>query len=129
MKYIRTKDEIYEIDNDKYSIVELNGHKLLNIQVNEFGLIKREYILKQSDTIKELCDLIVKIENGKYSFGYLQLYLGEELHFVEYNERKLEESVELEMENTNALYYGAIWTEWGLKYVAKMNSGGGLELI
>ena len=25
--------------------------------------------------------------------------------------------------------YGAIWTEWGLKYVAKMNDQGKLELL
>lgn len=25
--------------------------------------------------------------------------------------------------------YGAIWTEWGLKYVAKMNEKGELELL
>ena len=25
--------------------------------------------------------------------------------------------------------YGAIWTEWGLKYIAKMNSKGELELL
>ena len=26
-------------------------------------------------------------------------------------------------------FYGAIWTEWGLKYVAKMNENGELKLI
>jgi hypothetical protein len=29
----------------------------------------------------------------------------------------------------NCLIYGAIWTEWGLKYVARMNEKGELELL
>ena len=36
------------------------------------------------------------------------------------------DNVEL-LEDKNV--YGAIWTEWGLKYVSKMNEKGELELI
>ena len=106
MKYIRTKDEIYEIDNNKYSVVELNGHQLLNMKVDNKGLIYREYILKQSDTIEELCDEFVMIGNHDH-------YISEK-KFVWFEGIKI---------------YGAIWTDRGLIYVAKMNDKGELELI
>ena len=81
---------------------------------------KNEYIshngqvLKEADTIEELCDEFVFIDIGirqdkKYIFQSLK-----------------------EAESKDFLYdkcYGAIWTDKGLIYVAKMNDKGELELL
>ena len=86
MRYIRTKYGIYEyVDYDNECI-----------------------IIKQADTIEELCDeFVVVIENKP--------------HLIPREWLKQEIIVDV--------LYGAIWTEWGLKYVAKMNDKGELELL
>ena len=113
MKYIRTEDGIYEIDNNKYSVVELNGHQLLHMKVDNKGLIHREYILKQANTIEELCDEFVVIHKELNRNHTIHKSFG----FV-----KLEH-------NTGNKIFGAIWTNKGLIYVAKMNDKGELELL
>ena len=73
-------------------------------------------VIKQADTIEELCDEFVvadKLGNKPIIDKILTA-----------NNVRL--NVEL-LEDKNV--YGAIWTEWGLKYVSKMNEKGELELI
>lgn len=111
MKYIRTKDEIYSyepthnIDVDGFIIQHVNGW--------EKPLMKED-IFKIADTIEELCDEFVYVgEKGNVVLGmsYMQI---EDVKKYNVNENKI---------------YGAIWTEWGLKYVAKMNDKGELCLL
>ena len=105
MKYIRTKDGIYELDG--------------------FGFrYPKDY--KKADTIEELCDCVVTMNElcDTPITENLLHELGNDKHIIK-----------------NALYqikqgqHGkwwlklAIWTEWGLKYVAKMNPKGELELL
>ena len=88
MKYIRTKDEnnlIIDMTNMQLPYNVTDEY----IDFNQFGMFK---IVKQADTIEELCDEIVMRKDSK-------------------------------------TIYGAIWTELGLRYVAKMNEKGELELI
>ena len=69
---------------------------------------------KQADTIEELCDELVVVFDTRppkpvvcgYSIAQAKLYAG----------------------NTGKIY-GAIWTDKGLIYVAKMNEKGELELL
>jgi len=114
MKYIRTKDKIIAIDNKKYEIVEINDMTLLQTNI-ESKQIFREYIVSQADTIEELCDEFVVVRENKKPVSFINL-----------------EQVNLNRGNygySNSIVYGAIWTEWGLKYVAKMNEKGELELL
>ena len=82
------------------------------------GLIFEEEILNQADTIEELCDEFVWnvkgsnkkiVANNIFPFSRIKLDLDKQFHNYE--------------------LYGAIWTDKGLIYVAKMNDKGELELI
>lgn len=64
-------------------------------------------VLKQADTIKELCDEFVMISYGKHKL---------DIGCHSYGDKKIQ-------------IYGAIWTDKGLIYVAKMNEKGELELL
>ena len=64
-------------------------------------------ILKQADTIKELCDEFVMISYGKHKL---------DIGCHSYGDEKIQ-------------IYGAIWTDKGFIYVAKMNNKGELELL
>ena len=101
MKYIRTKNGIYEVKTKRI-----------------FNHIK-EYRL--GDTIEELCDKFVYeykssvYKNSKPSYELVEMSL---------------ETMKATMEFfSGATFYGAIWTNKGLIYVAKMNSEGKLVLI
>ena len=106
MKYIRTKDRVLETNRlpiERFSI------ELVNIIDKQVGLpnphIEEIEILKQADTIEELCD----------EFVYRKIVCPK-IKCFEGCENKQE-------------IYGAIWTDKGLIYVAKMNSEGVLELL
>ena len=110
MKYIRTKDEdnlIIDMTDMKLPYNLIDGY----IDFNKFGMFK---IIKQADTIEELCDEFVYVgEKGNVVLGmsYMQI-----------------EDVKKYNVNNNKIY-GAIWTDKGLIYVAKMNDKGELELL
>ena len=92
----------------KDSVYELSNKYSQTPEEVQIALMTGNY--KQSDTIEELCDEFVSIDytlkNKYYHFNSL-----EEINLI-YDE-----------------VYGAIWTDKGLKYVAKMNEKGELELI
>lgn len=107
MKYIRTKDgRIYATDN----IRKKEGCVVYYpIKGSGVGFEDRE-IINQADTIEELCDEFVLCEDNHYCV-------------VSDVEAK-------EMATSNyGTIYGAIWTDKGLIYVAKMNNKGELELL
>ena len=101
MKYIRTKDG------------RIVKHPHPNAEVFTF----RYEILKQADTVEELCDefVWVSIEN--------------EYHNRKANEYSLRTSRMQVNSPQMKTIYGAIWTDKGLIYVAKMNDKGELELL
>ena len=146
MKCIRTKNgEVYNLESKEVSSWEYIDN---DTAINEYGVegafytiyyfdenkghysehdgkgghscvfIDEKDILKQADTIKELCDVFVYeyknsfYKNSKPSYELVDMSL---------------ESMKATMELfSGATFYGAIWTEWGLKYVAKMNEEGDL---
>ena len=70
--------------------------------------------LKVADTIEELCDeFVIKVNDN----GYCLCPYEKALSLIE------------EAQQRNAIIYGAIWTDKGLIYVAKMNNNGELELL
>lgn len=66
-------------------------------------------ILKQAEKVKDLCDeFVIKDINGKYT------YITTDKPWILFSD---------------CIIYGAIWTDKGLIYVAKMNEKGELELL
>jgi len=102
MKYIRTKDgRIVCCDREQYHYIETHYE-----------------ILKQADTIDELCNEFVVI-------GIFENQIGCCCDTFE-EAKEVKDYVELPQEQ---IIYGAIWTDKGLIYVAKMNDKGELELL
>lgn len=116
MKYIRTKDgRIVAIPN-KSKLVPCDNEKLI-IDITKrgqtciYGIVE-----KQADTIEELCDeFIVISDNCERPI----------ISALPYNELKLYAKGRTEY----AICYGAIWTDKGLIFVAKINDKGELELL
>ena len=125
MRYLRTKNG---------RIVDLHrtvqGDRLIHLDdeyhvagwyweiVNEAECYDWE-IIKQSDSIEELCDKFVWIDND-YSRGFIG-----NIEFAK-NCTKLHEG---RLYGDSKFIFGAIWTDKGLIYVAKMNYKGELVLI
>lgn len=127
MKYIRTKDGIYKVTYDGLCYKEAKSQTMLMLveHKNEKGKIKyeeittrkelamgkhhfKEHIINQADTIEELCDEFVRVNEKIHE------YLASEDMPTRYKGSEI---------------YGAIWTDRGLIYVAKMNDKGELELL
>lgn len=106
MKYVRTKDGIYEVEKKERAYFE--GQPWL-YYCKWHGVVEEKDILKQADTIEELCDEFVCLEN-KMTFHNL-------------------ETITSSCNLKHLTIYGAIWTDKGLIYVAKMNEDGELCLI
>jgi len=120
MKYIRTKDGKI-IDTDRYLIGSgINKDYLTfydNLKIKDFELHKDE-MLEEADTIEELCDeFVCKRKNNA-------LNITPCLFNQDYDFDKEKEKLKIKFE-----IYGAIWTDNGLIYVAKMNEEGVLCLI
>ena len=116
-KYIRTKDGITDLS--KVTIGE-NGWE----SIEEYIAFKQEdqqEPIKVADTIEELCDELV-IDNPES---------WEKKPFVSrrnFDTFLNKDNAKYQKEN-NIKTYGAIWTEKGLIFVAKMNDKGELELL
>lgn len=113
MSYIRTKDGRI-VDTTKI----VTGSKFMDFATNDesFRVIFKTEPLATADTIEELCD---------------EFILEEKMREVIYHHKstKFDDFKTIAMLNERYTLYGAIWTEKGLIYVAKMNESGCLELI
>lgn len=149
MKYIRTKEHIYKRLFIDRAIINECGYGTCDKELNPIG----ETIIKQADTIEELCDEFVIVDNADkrpyrinvevynerfYATDYSCLdYAIERFdklkQFVGTKEKHDEDANYLYEENPNFVFdgnvCGAIWTDKGLIYVAKMNEKGELELL
>ena len=111
MKYIRTKDgRIVAIPN-KSNFILYDDDKLVIDTTKKGQACIYGIVNKQANTIEELCDEFV-IDSEIY--GHIYWTLGLEVF------KRLK---------TKDNFYGAIWTDRGLIYVAKMNEKGELELL
>lgn len=125
MKYIRTKDG---------RIAEIKENMIIKVCDDATRLVykKQPYIcvlhgdddiIKQADTIKELCDMFVVID--KEFPMPIEMPLT---YKKEFEKMKEAASIGMLMKQDIQLKL-AIWTDKGLIYVAKMNEKGELELI
>ena len=121
-KYIRTKDGIYN-ETKVYLIADAMSGEIFVEEMIDGYTSHLEKVIKQADTIEELCD-------GFY------LDLGEEFDDI-YLRRKGKERFEFLKDlasnyiekGKEATLYAFIKTSKGLIYVAKMNEEGDLCLI
>ena len=105
--YIRTKNRIYKVES------ETCDKKGYYIDRYEEDVISKEQVIKQSENIEELCDeYVVWLDENNYHCFTTTNYL-----YVYQNRDKAK------------AVFGAIWTDKGLIYVAKMNDKGDFELI
>ena len=125
MKYIRLGNDIYQIIKEKEGYFELRDALDVKMKCYTF-MPKREQDYKIADTIEELCDEFVIIRKDDNTFALAKYYPDDKTFYV----KTADEEVSL---NECLMYeyeiYGAIWTDKGLIYVAKMNEKGELELI
>ena len=105
--YIRTKDGRI-LDFDKLN------------EVSKLSIDMAEEPIRESENIEDLCDEFVVFDKEQPN-GKLLYYKGFE------NLKK--EFIDFEKDKEKVVVYGAIWTDFGLKYVAKMNDKVELELI
>ena len=112
MKYIRTKDGIYELVKEDGNWLEIISNFERKMQCH--CEIKKHAVIKQADTIEELCDAFVSVDKDNNRICHLWNELDRLLVF----ER-----------GHDTYFYGAIWTDKGLIYVAKMNDKGELKLL
>ena len=118
MKYIRTKDGKV-IDISKY---EKDTQGWYYHAFTKCYAFPESDIVKQADTIEELCDEFViydKDQNNGFPITCPKERLTEIKPYIQICMQK----------QFNCWLKGAIWTDKGLIYVAKMNEEGELELL
>ncbi len=116
MKYIRTKDGIWLFGGTHFKGDVIIGKK----QEIDFGFcFDKKDAIKQADTIEALCDEFVI-----YDADIKKCYILEKGFY-----HRFDEECKKALHLADRYIYGAIWTEWGLKYVAKMNDNGELCLL
>lgn len=123
MKYIRTKDgRILKGSNYGFGV----------------GMPYKNYDVKIADNIEELCDeFVAENRTGHKWIVYIttKTYEDSEGNIIEYKvygNKYTEEyphNLINDIKHEGLKIYGAIWTDKGLIYVAKMNEKGELELI
>ena len=103
--YIRTKNMIFQVESETF---DKQGY-----YIGDYGVILKYQVIKQSENIEELCDRFVVMDKETKEVMSI-------VTFLEY--AKLWAHCKYNI-------YGAVWCEWGLKYVAKLDDKGDLELI
>ena len=111
--YIRTKNRIYKVESETY---DKQWYYIGDYDVTS-NVILKEQVVDQSENLFELIDEFVVIRDSTKtnqlvrtdSIGYLNEMIKEDKRIVEVK--------------------GAVWTDKGLIFVAKMNDKGVLELI
>ena len=143
MRYIRTKDgEIF--DTEVNGAWETNNGTIGIPTIHGIVVTPKEFIIKSADTIEELCDEFVRnpLYVGESCRPFILHPTQEARYDTEQEEtiyepyinavrRELSEQAKQfrELPKGQLEVYGAIWTNKGLIYVAKMNEKGNLELL
>lgn len=107
--YIRTKNRIYKVESETY---DKQGY-----YIGDYDVILKEQVVSQSENLFELIDEFVVIrDNTKIN----QLVRTDNIEYLKEMTKEDKRIVEVK---------GAIWTDFGLKYVARLTEDGGVELI
>ena len=129
-KYVRTKDNIYEIVNDYGSSCAVKSRgKRGKTAIDGFTIKYGLSYAPRADAIEDLCDYAVAV------LDKVEKPIIEDIGFGGYTDKKedfndlFENDFNEEIKNGTGKLYGAIWTDKGLIYVANMNEDGKLCLI
>ena len=134
MKYIRTQKELYKVMSRQIC----NTDKFVEVQRKKVGLftgttelILKDDIIGQADTIEELCDAFIDTSELKTTNtgGWLYDEFDSKNKCLVYYAEDEKRTIPLNEYDDLSKIYGAIWTDKGLIYVAKMNDKGELELL
>ena len=136
MKYIRTKNAIYEIIDETENSFELCG-PFEKKMCCSFTMIKRllgsneKPTYRLAETIEELCDEFVDTSELKTTNtgGWLYDEFDSDNKCLVYYAEDERRTIPLNEFDDLSIIYGAIWTDKGLIYVAKMNEKGELCLL
>lgn len=126
-KYIRTKDGVYEIDILSFN--DLGRNRFTCWELGHMRMFEDWEIIKQADTIEELCDEFVLHYNDTIQTSIPIPWATYERRGDNWQKHKEKLISELKKIERKAIVYGAIWTYSGLIYVAKMNEEGKFELL
>ena len=112
------------IGTDKNTMENQRGRRC------QFDATLNSEIIKQADTIKELCDEFVDTSELKTTNtgGWLYDEFDSDNKCLVYYAEDERRTIPLNEFDLSKIY-GAIWTDKGLIYVAKMNDKGELELL
>jgi hypothetical protein len=124
-------DEITKDGNLKWTAVGTDKNTMENQRGRrcQFGATLNSEIISQADTIEELCDEFDWKWNEK-EFPYSKVRQHSRYGGYGDLERAMKEEENYGKHlNYDYEIYGAIWTDKGLTYVAKLNSKGELELL
>ena len=130
MRYIKTKDGIYEViseilDGEAYRVKvprskwdydEDNGCYYEDSKIDAFH---KKDVIKEADTIEELCDEMIMVSDFKKPLVSGNWNIT----------RDITKTILIDSQKVGIKVYGGIWTDKGLMYVAKMNDEGKLCLI
>ena len=120
MKYIKTKTGVYERLEPSEECPEVEDNPWLLV-VN--GIINKhsDPIIAEDDTIEMLCDEFVLYDNQLKTYGVFDKMSTKVITF-----KWIKNNLDIYKGMT---IYGAIWTDKGLIFVARMDDKGELELI
>lgn len=141
MKYIRTNDDIHKLiinkafigcskvpDGYHYQVGDLFGFAETLEMID--NILKNEYYYKIADTVEDLIqigDIVFYWQQSDDKEHCSLMVYDTDIHVMKYNAiTKLLIPVR---EDYLVDVYGAIWTDKGLIYIAKMNDKGELELL
>ena len=126
--YIRTKDKIYKVTNDKWgrnSVIEENGVFKIHCENMGHHWYSELEVIDQSEDLVKLCDEFIcewfDKEVNRYRHIYCSFKIGQSKELYR-RDIPLPPNVDFEI-------YAGIWiTGKGLTYVAKMDLNGDLKL-
>lgn len=107
--YIRTKNRIYEVESETF---DKQGYF-----VGEYDVILKEQVISQSENLSGLIDEFVII---RADTKINQLVRTDNIEYLKEMIKEDKRIIEVK---------GAVWTDKGLIFVAKMNDNEDLELI
>ena len=116
--FIKTPHTIFEVvgENDRVYFVKAKGNPNDTYSKSKC----QTQVLAAANTIEELCDRFVIEYKQHNEQRILKTFIKAERNFLKDKMHQLNHIKNL---------YGAIWTDKGLIYVAKMNEKGELELL
>lgn len=121
MRYIRTKDGIYDLEKSLFH--QYNGIRVLTPYCKQYE--ENPSLCKTADTIEELCDeFVIKNEMADKEYNHLVYSYDNWKHYIYCGD-----SDEVEVPYEGQPLKGAIWTCNGLIYVAGIGTDGKWELL